>query len=105
MTSNHRRVAKAVNFGLAYGQGAFGLADVLGIPRGEASEIIDRYFKRFAGVKRFMESTVREGIENGYVSTLFGRRRYIDELQVEKPNATPRGRARRDQRPHPGDGE
>ncbi len=48
VTQNDRRLAKAVNFGLAYGQGAFGLADVLGIPRGEATEIIQRYFKRFA---------------------------------------------------------
>lgn len=80
VTPEHRRIAKAVNFGLAYGQGAFGLADVLGVPSAEATHIINRYFERFAGVKRFMEETVREGIEQGYVSTLFGRRRYIDEL-------------------------
>ena len=86
VTANHRRVAKAVNFGIAYGQGAFGLADTLGIPRGEATDIIDRYFKRFAGVKRYMETTIREGIDNGYVSTLFGRRRYIDELQSKNQN-------------------
>ncbi|MBX3021548.1 MAG: DNA polymerase I [Bdellovibrionales bacterium] len=85
VTADHRRIAKAVNFGLAYGQGAFGLADVLGIPRGEATDIINRYFTRFAGVKRFMETTVREGMEVGYVSTLFGRRRYIDELQSKNP--------------------
>jgi DNA polymerase-1 len=85
VTSEHRRIAKAVNFGLAYGQGAFGLADVLGISRGEATDIIQRYFTRFAGVKKFMEDTVREGIENGYVSTLFGRRRYIDELSSKNP--------------------
>ena len=86
VTPNHRRVAKAVNFGLAYGQGAFGLADTLGIPRAEATDIIDRYFKRFAGVKRFMETTIREGIDNGYVTTLFGRRRYIDELKSHNQN-------------------
>lgn len=85
VTPNDRRIAKAVNFGLAYGQGAFGLADALGIPRGEASEIIQRYFKRFAGVKRYMEETVRLGMEQGFVSTLFGRRRYIDELQSKNP--------------------
>jgi DNA polymerase-1 len=85
VTPEHRRIAKAVNFGLAYGQGAFGLADTLGIPRGEASEIINRYFTRFAGVKRYMEDTVREGMEQGYVSTLFGRRRYIDELKSKNP--------------------
>lgn len=85
VTAEHRRIAKAVNFGLAYGQGAFGLADVLGIPRAEATDIINRYFTRFAGVKRYMETTVHEGIEQGYVSTLFGRRRYIDELSSKNP--------------------
>jgi len=86
VTANHRRIAKAVNFGLAYGQGAFGLADVLGIPRKEALEIIDRYFKRFSGVKRYMEDTVKQAMEQGYVSTLFGRRRYLDEMQSKNPN-------------------
>ena len=59
VTNENRRVAKAINFGIAYGQGAFGLAESLGIPRGEASEIIKRYFQRFAGVKQYMETTVR----------------------------------------------
>jgi DNA polymerase-1 len=86
VTANHRRIAKAVNFGLAYGQGAFGLADVLGIPRKEATEIIDRYFKRFSGVKQYMEETVRTAMEKGYVETLFGRRRYLDELKSQNPN-------------------
>jgi DNA polymerase-1 len=86
VTANHRRIAKAVNFGLAYGQGAFGLADVLGIPRKEAMEIIDRYFKRFSGVKRYMEDTVKEAMEKGYVETLFGRRRYLDEMKSNNPN-------------------
>ncbi len=85
VTAENRRVAKAVNFGIAYGQGAFGLADTLGISRTEATDIIKRYFQRFAGVKRYMETTVREGIEAGYVSTLFGRRRYIDELKSANP--------------------
>lgn len=83
VTKDQRRIAKAVNFGLAYGQGAFGLADTLGIPRKEATEIVARYFKRFAGVKAYMETTIREGIEKGYVETLFGRRRYIDELKSQ----------------------
>lgn len=86
VTAHHRRIAKAVNFGLAYGQGAFGLAEVLGIPRKEAMEIIDRYFKRFAGVKRYMEETVKQAMEQGYVSTLFGRRRYLDEMKSNNPN-------------------
>lgn len=83
VTKDHRRIAKAVNFGLAYGQGAVGLADTLGIPRKEAMEIISRYFKRFSGVKDFMETTIREGLERGYVETIFGRRRYIDELKSQ----------------------
>jgi DNA polymerase-1 len=86
VSSDQRRIAKAVNFGIAYGQGAFGLADTLGIPRSEATDIIARYFKRFAGVKEYMEVTVRDGMEKGYVETLFGRRRYIDELKATNPN-------------------
>ncbi len=80
VTSNLRRTAKAVNFGIAYGQGAFGLAEVLGIPRGEAQDIIKRYFERFKNVRGYIESTTTFAHENGYVETLFGRRRYIDEL-------------------------
>ncbi len=83
VTKDQRRIAKAVNFGLAYGQGANGLSETLGISRKEASEIIARYFKRFSGVKEYMEAVVREGIEKGYVETLFGRRRYIDELKSQ----------------------
>lgn len=86
VTAEHRRIAKAVNFGIAYGQGAFGLAETLGIPRGEATTVINNYFAKFAGVKQYMENTTREGLETGYVSTLFGRRRYIDELKSQNPN-------------------
>ncbi|UOE99730.1 DNA polymerase I [Bdellovibrio reynosensis] len=81
VTSNQRRSAKAVNFGIAYGQGAFGLAENLGIPRGEAKDIIERYFTRFKGVKDYIEGTTKLAHEKGYVETLFGRRRYIDELK------------------------
>jgi DNA polymerase-1 len=91
VTANHRRIAKAVNFGLAYGQGAFGLADVLGIPRNEAVDIINRYFTRFSGVKKYMEETTREAMEKGYVSTLFGRRRYLDEMQSKVPQVRKAG--------------
>ncbi|MNL17147.1 DNA polymerase I [compost metagenome] len=80
VTSELRRAAKAVNFGIAYGQGAFGLAENLGIPRGEAKEIIDRYFIRFKNVRDYIEGTIKTAHEKGYVETLFGRRRYIDEL-------------------------
>jgi DNA polymerase-1 len=85
VSAENRRIAKAVNFGIAYGQGAFGLADTLGIERKAATEIIKRYFERFPGVKKYMETTISEGIEAGFVSTLFGRRRYIDELKSKNP--------------------
>ncbi len=80
VTTDQRRNAKAVNFGIAYGQGAFGLAENLGIPRKEAQEIIARYFEKFAGVRTYIESTIKFAHERGYVETLFGRRRYIEEL-------------------------
>lgn len=80
VTSELRRSAKAVNFGIAYGQGAFGLAENLGISRTEAKEIIDRYFTRFKNVREYIDTTIKQAHENGYVETLFGRRRYIDEL-------------------------
>lgn len=85
VTSDQRRSAKAVNFGIAYGQGAFGLAENLGIPNKEAKEIIDRYFAKFAGVREYINNTVKTAHENGYVETLFGRRRYIDELNAKNP--------------------
>lgn len=81
VTSDLRRSAKAVNFGIAYGQGAFGLAENLGIGRKEAQEIINRYFEKFSGVKDYIHSTIEKAHELGYVETLFGRRRYIHELK------------------------
>lgn len=81
VTSELRRAAKAVNFGIAYGQGAFGLAENLGISRTEAKDIIDRYFARFKNVRDYIDSTIKLAHEQGYVETLFGRRRYIEELQ------------------------
>ena len=80
VTGEMRRKAKAVNFGLAYGQAAFGLAETLKIPRGEATTIINRYFERFPGVKTYMTDTVEEAKKKGYVETILGRRRYLDEL-------------------------
>lgn len=85
VTSEQRRVAKAVNFGIAYGQAAFGLAETLGIPRGEAQGIIKRYFEKFKGVEEYIHETIRVAHEKGYVETLFGRRRYIDELKSKNP--------------------
>jgi DNA polymerase-1 len=81
VTPEHRRKAKAVNFGIAYGQGIFGLAETLAIPRSEAQEIIVRYFDRFKNVREYIESTIAEATEKGYVETMAGRRRYIPELQ------------------------
>ncbi|MFM6929605.1 MAG: DNA polymerase I [Bdellovibrio sp.] len=81
VTADHRRTAKAVNFGIAYGQGAFGLAETLGISRTEGKDIIERYFTRFKNVRDYIEGTIKIAHEKGYVETLFGRRRYIDELQ------------------------
>ncbi len=85
VTPEQRRKAKAVNFGLAYGQSAFGLAEVLKISRKEATDIITRYFSRFAGVQTFMTETVEEAKKKGYVETIFGRRRYLDELFSNSP--------------------
>lgn len=82
VTDGQRRKAKAVNFGIAYGQGAFGLAETLGISRTESKEIILNYFEKFPGVKAYMEQTVVRAKEQGYVETLFGRRRYLPELQA-----------------------
>lgn len=85
VTPDMRRKAKAVNFGLAYGQGAFGLAETLRVSRSEATEIINRYFARFGGVKAYMTDTVEEAKKKGYVETVFGRRRYLDELFSKAP--------------------
>jgi DNA polymerase-1 len=82
-----RRVAKAVNFGIVYGQGAFGLSQTLGIPQGEARSFIDTYFERFASVPAFVKKVIEEGTERGYVSTLFNRRRYLPDLASRNRNA------------------
>ena len=81
VTSEQRRMAKAVNFGIAYGQGAFGLADTLNISRKEAKEIIEAYFEKFKNIKDYIVSTKESAKKTGYVEMLSGRRRYIDELQ------------------------
>lgn len=80
VTPSQRQAAKAVNFGLVYGQTDFGLARALGISKGEAAKYIDQYFKRYPGVKTYMDSTVAEARKNGFVSTLFNRRRYLPEI-------------------------
>ena len=80
VSNEQRRYAKTINFGLIYGMGAFGLAQALGIERGAAAAYIERYFERFAGVRRYMDATKESAREKGYVQTLFGRRIYLPEI-------------------------
>jgi len=91
--SNQRRNAKAVNFGIIYGQSAFGLSQNLGIPRKEAADIIENYFAQFPGIKQYMNDTMNFARENGYVTTLMGRRRYLRD--INSANQTVRGFAER----------
>jgi len=81
VTANERRSAKAINFGLMYGMSAFGLARQLGIERAEAQTYVDLYFSRYPGVKRYMDQTREQAREQGYVSTVFGRRLYLPEIK------------------------
>jgi len=81
VSAESRRSAKAINFGLIYGISAFGLAKQLGIGRNDAQDYIDRFFARYPGVRRFMETTKAQAHELGYVETLFGRRLYLPEIQ------------------------
>jgi DNA polymerase-1 len=80
VTSNQRRAAKAINFGLMYGMSAFGLAKQLGVDRGEASDYMGRYFSRYPGVRAFMDATREQAHRDGYVETIFGRRLYLENL-------------------------
>jgi len=82
VSSDQRRSAKAINFGLIYGMSAFGLAKQLGIPRGAAQEYIDLYFARYPGVKRYMEETRAQAKAQGYVETVFGRRLYLPDINA-----------------------
>jgi len=80
VTPDHRRAAKAINFGLIYGMSAFGLARQLGIDRGEAQDYIATYFNRYPGVRAFMDRTREQARERGYVETVFGRRLYLNDI-------------------------
>jgi DNA polymerase-1 len=80
VTTNQRRAAKAINFGLMYGMSAFGLARALGVDRGEASDYIGRYFTRYPGVRGYMDATREKAHRDGYVETIFGRRLYLENL-------------------------
>ncbi|WP_396616378.1 DNA polymerase I [Lysobacter soli] len=82
VSNNERRAAKAINFGLMYGMGAFGLARQLNISRGEAQDYIALYFSRYPGVRDFMERTRQQAREQGYVETVFGRRLYLDNIHA-----------------------
>ncbi|MBM3757580.1 MAG: DNA polymerase I [Acidobacteria bacterium] len=87
VNSEMRRAAKAVNFGIVYGQTAFGLAAQLGIPKNEAERYIRSYFERYAGVKRFIDETIAKVRETGHAETLYGRRRPIPDMNAKNPNA------------------
>jgi len=92
-TPEMRRKAKMVNFGIAYGISAFGLAQRLGIPRKEAAAIIGQYFTQFPGIQKYMQETVEFARKHGFVETVTGRRRYLREIRSS--NATVRGSAER----------
>lgn len=93
VTSEERRRAKTANFGIIYGISAFGLSQRLEIPRKEAKEIIDGYFASYPGVKKYMDNVVEKAKEEGFVSTIFGRRRYLNDIASH--NAIARGLAER----------
>lgn len=93
VTKEMRYKAKSVNFGIIYGQGAFGLADNLGISRTEAKDIIDNYKKQFAGIQKYMDDTINFAREFGYVQTLMGRKRWLRD--INSGNFTVRGFAER----------
>ena len=80
VTSEMRKKAKAVNFGILYGIGAFSLSDDIGVSRAQAQEFIDRYLSSYPGIDAYLKATIAAAYEDGYVTTLFGRRRYIPEL-------------------------
>ena len=93
VTKEMRYKAKSVNFGIIYGQGAFGLAENLGISRTEAKEIIDNYKKQFANIQKYMDETINFCKTNGYVETLMGRKRWLKD--INSSNFTVRGYAER----------
>ncbi len=82
VTADQRRSAKAINFGLIYGMSAFGLAKQLGLERSAAQSYVDRYFERYPGVRRYMDATREGARRQGYVSTVYGRRLYLPEINA-----------------------
>jgi len=91
--SDQRRIAKTINFGVMYGMSAFRLSNELGISRTDASNFIAAYFNTYAGVRRFIEDLIKKTEELGYVSTIFGRRRYI--RTINSRNKTEKAAAER----------
>ncbi|WP_314917748.1 DNA polymerase I [Pseudomonas helleri] len=85
VTTDQRRSAKAINFGLIYGMSAFGLAKQIGVDRKQSQAYIDRYFARYPGVLEYMERTRTQAAEQGYVETIFGRRLYLPEINAKNP--------------------
>ncbi|MBN2638670.1 MAG: DNA polymerase I, partial [Bacteroidales bacterium] len=93
VTSEMRRHAKTVNFGIIYGISAFGLSERMGIPRREAADIIDSYFEKYPGIRQYMDTSIEFAREHGYVETILGRRRYLSD--IKSANAVVRGYAER----------
>jgi len=87
VTLDMRRVAKTVNFGIIYGQTAFGLSNELRIPRAEAQRYINSYFERYPGIRKYMDSLVAEAKKKGYVTTIMGRRRYLPDINASNRQA------------------
>jgi DNA polymerase-1 len=93
VTKEMRYKAKSVNFGIIYGQGAFGLAENIGVSRTEAKQLIDNYFREYSSIKKYMDDTINFARDNGYVQTLLGRKRWLRD--ITSSNAIVRGFAER----------
>lgn len=93
VSSDMRRKAKTANFGIIYGISTFGLAERLNIPRSEAKELIDGYFATYPGVKKYMDEAIQKAKENGFVETIYGRKRFLPDINSQ--NAIVRGFAER----------
>jgi len=86
VTSEMRRVAKTINFGIVYGMSSYGLASQLHVSRKEAQTFIDRYFAHFSGIKDYMEAMIRQARKDGFVTTLLGRRRFLPDINSTNRN-------------------